>query len=461
MPGTQNFMQAVPSEKRDRYLGSTVNAQVLVVSSETSFLEWIATRGISDCHLEFVPSGASAFNLLANSAFQVIILGENLPDLDRGDLIRIIMSSYPTVSIVSSSQSGNVNEFVSMRALHPIVQVILSLLNCAPSKGGLTKVHESPQSRFDFPNIPDGSGFCSGTSDPEILPNVVGGSGPMAVVSRLIRLVATKNSTVLLNGETGTGKERLARAIHDLSPRHRHPFIVVNCGAIPETLFESELFGYERGAFTGAQQSRMGKIQAARGGTLFLDEVGELPLVAQAKLLRFLQEREIQRLGSNETIKVDVRVIAATNADLQRMAIDGSFRKDLYYRLNVFPIALPPLRLRRDDVSILAHHFLAGHCRASGEPNKHFSAQTIAAMTDYEWPGNVRELEHFVERAFIFAESSVEVHCDIPGSLESRSAVEDRKTVSTPHARIAPSRVDYVAGEERDRRVNTRAPNRR
>jgi transcriptional regulator with PAS, ATPase and Fis domain len=201
-----------------------------------------------------------------------------------------------------------------------------------------------------------------------------------------------------------------------LSPRQRNPFVVVNCGAIPEALFESELFGYERGAFTGAQQSRMGKIQAARGGTLFLDEVGELPLIMQAKLLRFLQEREVQRLGAHETAKVDVRVIAATNADLGAMVAAGTFRKDLYYRLQVFPIAIPPLRQRREDIPVLAQYFLGKLCREAGLPAKHLAPQSLAALGTHDWPGNVRELEHMIERAFIFAESENQVHCSIAGA---------------------------------------------
>jgi transcriptional regulator with PAS, ATPase and Fis domain len=235
------------------------------------------------------------------------------------------------------------------------------------------------------------------------LPGLIGAHPTMAELARLVRLVAPRRTSVLITGETGTGKEVVARAVHRLSPRANAPFVALNCAAIPEALLESELFGYSRGAFTGAMQSKVGRIQSADGGTLFLDEVGELPIALQAKLLRFLQEREIQRLGSNETIKVDVRIVAATHADLLHSSAKP-FRQDLYYRLAVFPVALPALRERQDDVLLLARHFLADICEKDGVPAKEVAPELCAGLLAYPWPGNVRELQHMIERAFILAE---------------------------------------------------------
>jgi len=231
----------------------------------------------------------------------------------------------------------------------------------------------------------------------------------MQQLYRLARLVAPRDTAALIVGATGTGKELVARGIHELSRRSQGPFIVVNCAAIPESLLEAELFGFTRGAFTGAFQSRLGRIHAAHGGTLLLDEVGELPLSMQAKLLRFVQEGEVQRLGSADLFRVNARLIAATNADLLQRVRDKQFREDLYYRLAVFPIALPRLQDRWEDILPLARHFLAELCAAAGVPRKTFSAEAAHALQKYSWPGNVRELQHWVERAFVLSEANEEI----------------------------------------------------
>ena len=232
---------------------------------------------------------------------------------------------------------------------------------------------------------------------------LVGSSQPFQDVVRMVRLVGSRRSTVLITGETGTGKEMVARAVHLAGPRGRLPMVSVCCSALPENLLEAELFGHVRGAFTGAINQRTGRFEQADGSTLFLDEIGEMPLELQAKLLRVLQEREFQRLGSSETIRVDVRVIAATNADLLERVRQGRFREDLYYRLNVIPIHLPPLRARLGDVVALCHHFVEKVCRLESLPFKKMSREALAALAAYPWPGNVRELENSVERAIVLS----------------------------------------------------------
>jgi transcriptional regulator with GAF, ATPase, and Fis domain len=238
----------------------------------------------------------------------------------------------------------------------------------------------------------------------------VGESEPMRELARLIRLVAPRSTTVLIEGETGTGKEVVAKAIHRLSDRANKPFVVLNCAAIPETLLEAELFGHTRGAFTGAVQSRTGRIEAAHGGTLFLDEIGEMPLALQAKMLRFLECGELQRVGDNEMMRVDVRVIAATHQPLEQRAEEGTFRLDLYHRLAVFPMEVPALRARMEDLAQLAEYILVQLGKRM--PRKNLSSRALARLREHHWPGNVRELMHVLERATILAGESMEIDAE-------------------------------------------------
>jgi transcriptional regulator with GAF, ATPase, and Fis domain len=239
------------------------------------------------------------------------------------------------------------------------------------------------------------------------LPDMIGGSPRMAELAHMVRLVAPRSTTVLIQGDTGTGKELVARAVHQLSPRAGKSFVVLNCAAIPETLLEAELFGHTRGAFTGAVQSRAGRIEAANGGTLFLDEIGEMPLSLQSKMLRFLESGELQRVGDNEMTHVDVRVIAASHQPLQQRAAERTFRLDLYHRLAVFPVSVPALRDRLEDILPLASHLLG---RLGEEmPVKRLSACAACKLKEHDWPGNVRELAHVLERGAILAEDRREI----------------------------------------------------
>jgi DNA-binding NtrC family response regulator len=259
----------------------------------------------------------------------------------------------------------------------------------------------------------------------EHLGGMLGASEVMQEVFRTIRRVAESRATVLIRGESGTGKELAARAIHSLGPRSDGPFVAVNCAGIPDTLIESELFGHERGAFTDARERRIGKFESASGGTLFLDEVGELAPGVQAKLLRALQERRIDRLGGSAPIEIDVRVLAATNRDLERDVAEGRFRADLFYRINVVPLDLPPLRERREDVRRLAQHFLE-HARSEAERGPRSIARSaLAALEKFPWPGNVRELQNAIERAVALAEGDVLELEDLPRAVTQSGRVEE------------------------------------
>jgi DNA-binding NtrC family response regulator len=334
---------------------------------------------------EGVRGGAEALERIEDGGCGTLVLDRWLPDLDADELVDMIHIRHPTVRVVVvDSRSGE---------------------DWGPERFARLQLAEGAA------NVPRGG--ISSRFRQEPLPGMIGESAPMQETYRLSRLVAPRETPVLLTGETGTGKELVARAIHDLSPRARHPFVVVNCAAIPETLLEAELFGFTRGAFTGALQSRIGRIHAAHTGTLLLDEVAELPLGMQAKLLRFLQEGEVQRLGSSDVFRVDVRVIASTNSDLGQRVRDGRFRQDLFYRLRVFPIDLAPLRARGDDLFLLAEYFLSALAAQAGSVPKTIPSETYLQMQRHTWPGNVRELRHALERAFILAEDTPQLTPDI------------------------------------------------
>jgi Nif-specific regulatory protein len=265
--------------------------------------------------------------------------------------------------------------------------------------------------------------IISRTKSPSI--DIVGHSGTMREVFGLIAQVADSNTTVLINGETGTGKELVARAIHMNSPRHKGPLIQVNCAAMPDTLIESELFGHEKGAFTGALHQRRGRFEEAHGGTIFLDEIGELSAAAQAKLLRVIQEKKFQPLGSSRVVNVNVRIIAATNRILEQDVVSGRFRADLYYRINVFPIFLPPLRDRGSDVILLSDHFVTKFCKDLGKSLKKISLPVTEAFLSYAWPGNVRELENFIERAVLMATGDMIDMIHLPPALQIKTGATD------------------------------------
>ncbi len=261
----------------------------------------------------------------------------------------------------------------------------------------------------------EGSEFIDSKSDrcSTEFEGIVGSSAALDAVLDQVRMVAPTDSTVLIEGETGTGKELIAHAIHMHSERRNRPFVKVNCAAIPAELLESELFGHERGAFTGALAQRIGRFEAANGGTLFLDEIGDMPLNLQAKLLRAVQDQEIERVGGNRTIQVDVRIVAATNRDLKAMVEENKFRADLYYRLAVFPLNVPPLRERREDIPLLTRHFVEKHAARMKRNIENIPIDALTALTNYDWPGNIRELQNVIERSVVLSDGP-ELHLALP-----------------------------------------------
>ncbi len=362
---------------------SAVAGGALIASASSVFREQVAGRLNGRCRpvLQAV-GGADALAKLEQGDWQLLFLDRRLPDLDAEELIAIIQRRF----------SG--------------VQVVLLDSDAAPVPEPAENPHElSFAAKVDQAAAHEGPRDWK-TACFEPLPAMIGTSEAMRRIYRMARLVAPRTTTVLVAGPTGSGKELVARALHQLSPRAAKAFVAVNCAAIPEALLESELFGYARGAFTGAVQAQAGRVAAAHGGTLFLDEVSELPLGMQAKLLRFLEQKEVQRLGAPEVSRVDVRVVAASNVDLAARVGRGQFREDLFYRLSAFPLELPPLAERREDILPLAEHFLACMATAIGGRCPRLSGEAVRILESYPWRGNVRELQHVMERASILVEEA-------------------------------------------------------
>jgi DNA-binding NtrC family response regulator len=360
---------------------SAIAGGALIASASSPFRRQVADRLNGRCRpvLE-ATGGADALAKLESGDWQLLFLDRRLPDLDTEELIAIIQRRFSAVQVVLLDSDAP----ACLAGGNPPVATPVDY-EAASAREPEIITHGRP-SQFDP------------------LPGMIGRSQAMQRVYRLAKLVAPRSTTVLVAGPTGSGKELVARALHLLSPRAGKALVAVNCAAIPEALLESELFGHSRGAFTGAVQAQAGRIATAHGGTLFLDEVSELPLGMQAKLLRFLEQKEIQRLGSPETARVDVRVVAASNVDLARRAARGEFREDLFYRLSAFPLELPSLSERREDIVPLAEHFLACMAAAIGRQSPRLSSQAVRVLEGHPWKGNVRELQHVMERASILAE---------------------------------------------------------
>lgn len=359
---------------------------------------------------EQATGGAEALVHLESGFWQVLFLDRRLPDLDAEELSHTVRQRFPGIEVVLLDAEADPD-------LSPDLGPDLG-----PKSGAETSATEEKEDLLEmWPVVSQNKKKDKDNNEDQFLPTarsifaaplpgMIGNSRIMQPVYRLARLLAQRNTTVLITGPTGCGKEIVARAIHQLSPRAGRAFAVVNCAAIPETLLEAELFGYARGAFTGAMQSYAGRIQVAQGGTLFLDEIGEMPLGLQPKLLRFLEQKELQRLGSAGVVRVDARVISATNAHLLSLVREGKFREDLYYRLCAFPIEIPPLRDRAEDIAQLAAHFLEKY--ALRLPAPQLSAAALQLLKTQPWAGNIRELQNVIERALILSEDQAVIHAE-------------------------------------------------
>ena len=363
---------------------------ILLVSPNVDFrLQLKEKLRLPRWNLAEAESGADALEKLHDCPSDVLLLDPLLPDLVADEFSAMVRDRYPLLEVLTvNSETGHL--LLGSTSPTPLASKLTEMLY----RGGrsvppVTVVGGEPA-------LEPARQYQRNSSGKPGLRGMVGDSAPMQRVYELTLMVAPGDATVLVTGESGTGKDLIAQAIHMISPRQKQPFMVVNCAAIPEPLLEAELFGYAKGAFTGAVQSRIGRIHAAHGGTLFLDEIGDMPLSLQSKILRFLEQGEVQRLGGNDNLKVDVRVVAATNADLRKLAERQAFREDLYYRLAVFPIRLPPLRERMGDVTALAISFAAKFC-----PGVRLSDEAIERLHAHNWPGNVRELRNVIERASI------------------------------------------------------------
>jgi len=362
-------------------MSEAATRRLIIVSSTAELRDSLSARLRSTrWEVELAMSGTDALGKLAANDFHVLMLEPVLPDLTVGDFREIVDSLYPHLQVV----------VVDPRTGQPIGMTTAPLgIEIAELIGRQGPVHQMPAQMRTYSDSSSDSG----------LPGLIGGAPEMQRACSLARLVAPRDTTVLITGESGTGKDLFAQSIHRLSQRHAFPFVVINCAAIPEPLLEAELFGYVKGAFTGAVQSRVGRIHAAHKGTLFLDEIGDMPLALQSKMLRFLEQGEVQRLGSTENFRVDVRVVAATNAHLQDLLKQKLFREDLYYRLAVFPVNLPRLRDRVQDIPLLAESFLTKFSSRSAR----LSDAAMELLLQHSWPGNVRELRNVMERASIIA----------------------------------------------------------
>jgi DNA-binding NtrC family response regulator len=354
---------------------------------------------------EQATGGAEALVHLESGFWQVLFLDRRLPDLDAEELSHTVRQRYPGIEVVLLDPESDAEPITleEKENLLPETWPALDPSTCNMGADALLRLGSgSAENSSTMDDAKDNSLPAAPLILEAPLPGMIGSSRVMQPVYRLARLLASRNTTVLITGPTGCGKEIVARAIHLLSPRAGRAFAVVNCAAIPETLLEAELFGYARGAFTGAMQSYGGRIQAAQGGTLFLDEIGEMPLSLQPKLLRFLEQKELQRLGSSEVVRVDARIVSATNAHLLSLVREGKFREDLYYRLCGFPIEIPPLCERSEDIAQLAAHFLEKY--SSRLPAPQLSQQALQLLKTQPWNGNIRELQNAIERALILSE---------------------------------------------------------
>jgi DNA-binding NtrC family response regulator len=395
-------------------MAPAVPFRVLIVDDSLTTLQLISEGLEQEGYwVDTASSAAEAFSKAAQKTYDVAITDLVMPEIDgmhvlshftehHPDTIVIVLTGYATIETAVQAMKQSAFDYLTKPAkIEEIVLVLQRAQELKALRAENMLLRSQLQERYRFDKI-------------------VGQSSCMQALYRMIQRVAKTDSTVLIQGDSGTGKELIANAIHFNSERRDKPLIPINCGAIPEELMESELFGHERGAFTGALKERRGRFEVAHAGTIFLDEIGEMSPKLQVKLLRFLQERKFERIGSSRTIEVDVRVLAATNKVLEEEVSNGRFREDLFYRLNVIPIHVPPLRERSGDIPLLVHYFLRQHCQKKEIPAKGMSKAAMDVLERYEWPGNVRELENVVERLVILTDNDEIQVEDLPDRMRDK-----------------------------------------
>ena len=405
--------------------------QILVVDDEEDLHKAIVDILTLDGYeVDQAGSAEEAAEKLSQTAYDVLITDHNLPQKTGVDLLEESLVRYPEIIGIVITGYGTVETAVTAikkgaynYLTKPFKLVELPIM----VRKGLKERHLRFENQYLRKQLDEKYGFS----------NIIGSGRAMKRIFELVDTIAGLTSTVLIQGETGTGKELIAKAIHFNSPRKDQKLVSINCGAIPENLLESELFGHVKGAFTGAVQTRIGRFEQANGGTIFLDEIGNMPVSLQVKLLRVLQEREFERVGGNSTVKVDVRIIAATSSNLEQMVKDGTFREDLYYRLNVIPIILPPLRERREDIPLLVQKFIEHFCDLHRLDPKTMSPQVMKALMAYDWPGNVRQLENLVERMVALTGNRPAIlPADLPAEIQNRESLNFVPLIEIPEEGI-------------------------
>jgi two-component system response regulator PilR (NtrC family) len=386
-------MASTVEPARDVSQRSANSARILVVDDERSMREMLAILLKREGHdVAVAENGRSAIDLLNKRPFDLIVSDARMPDVDGLEVLRHARQVNPTIIAIMVTAYGSPDLIRGVAQLG-VNDYVEKPFNTEVLRFRIRK--ELDRRRLQQENVLLKRAMHSAHQ----FSNIIGNSGPMRQVFELVETIAATSSTVLVTGESGTGKELIARAIHVRSPRSDRPFVAVNCGALTETLLESELFGHMRGSFTGADANKKGLIEVADKGTIFLDEIGEMSPMLQVKVLRVLQERKFRRVGGTEEVEADIRIIAATNRDLAKMVAEGQFREDLFYRINVIPVRLPPLRERAEDVTLLAEHFVGKFAEQMRKPIHGISGPAMACLKAHPWPGNVRELENAIERA--------------------------------------------------------------
>ncbi|MFP4160093.1 MAG: sigma-54-dependent transcriptional regulator [Desulfobacterales bacterium] len=374
--------------------------KILIVDDEPDMLRLLARSLAPDlgCRVETAASGKEALHMLDSGHFDLAVVDIKMPEMDGLELLELAKRKWPDLTVIVMTAYGSIDT-----AVDAMKQGAYDFITKPFDHETLVVRLEKALERSRL--ISENRRLKSSSDSDRMFQGIAGRSEAMQRVFETVRMVAPTEMTVLITGESGTGKDLTARALHDLSPRSDGPFVAVNCPTVPEQILESELFGYKKGAFTHATQNKTGLFQEADGGTIFLDEIGDVSPSIQTKLLRVLQEREIKPLGDNRSIKVDVRILASTNQDLKAKIKDGTFREDFFYRLNVLPVHLPPLRERKSDIPIIADHLLQKHSSRLNRPEKKFSSDLIAWLQSRHWEGNVRELENTVIQAILFSAS--------------------------------------------------------